>query len=419
MAKRGKMRRFLQALCGPRSGEYHARHRMRIAYVTTYDAHDSAIWAGTGFHIARALEQAGCELDYIGPLQERFKNWFRAKTLLYRRLKSQAFERDREPVILDGYARQIERQLQSSAAKIVFSPGTVSIAHLKTDRPIVFWTDATYASVQEAYRWQLPSAPKSIARGHAMEQRAIDAAAMAIYSSQWAADSAIGRNHADAKKVKVVPFGANVDEDRTAQQVRAMIAARGRDVCRLLFVGVGWERKGGDIAVEATRRLKDLGLKTELTILGSMPPDVSTLPSFIKPLGFIDKKTAQGRRRFESLFAESHFLILPARAEAFGVVLCEANSFGLPCLATRVGGIPTIVREGVNGRLFPPENPEAIAAAVKEIMADDGSYQRLAESSFGEYQARLNWRFAAKSVVALLESLLFSLLERIGPHYFL
>ena len=87
------------------------------------------------------------------------------------------------------------------------------------------------------------------------------------------------------------------------------------------------------------------------------------------------------------------------------MVLCEANSFGLPCLATRVGGIPTIVREGVNGRLFPPENPEAIAAAVKEIMADDGSYQRLAESSFGEYQARLNRRVAAKSVVALLESL--------------
>src|SRR6185436_3482760 len=101
----------------------------------------------------------------------------------------------------------------------------------------------------------LPAAPVSLARGHAMEQRAIDRAALAIYSSDWAASSAIARYHADRNKVKVVPFGANIEESRTLEEVRAMIAARPRDVCRLLFVGVGWERKGGDIAIEVARLL--------------------------------------------------------------------------------------------------------------------------------------------------------------------
>src|SRR4051794_14346122 len=168
---------------------------MKIAYVTTYDAHDPGKWSGLGYHIARALQNAGCELEYIGPLRERFTACFRAKTLLYRKLKKLAFQRDREPAILNGYARQVEHRLRSSDAKIVFSPGTVPIAHLQTNRPVVFWTDATYAALQRAYRWELPAAPVSFARGNAMEKRAIDGARLAIYCSDWAAQSAITDYH--------------------------------------------------------------------------------------------------------------------------------------------------------------------------------------------------------------------------------
>src|SRR4051794_36341402 len=100
---------------------------MRIAYVTTYDARDRRNWSGLGFYIARSLEGAGCKLDYIGPLKQRYSTYFRAKTLLYRKLKKQAFYRDREPIILAGYARQVEAQLRESDAEVVFSPGTVPI----------------------------------------------------------------------------------------------------------------------------------------------------------------------------------------------------------------------------------------------------------------------------------------------------
>jgi len=378
---------------------------MKIAYVTTYDAHDPGKWSGLGFHIARALENAGCELEYIGPLRERFTTYYRAKTLFCRKLKKQAFQRDREPAILDYYARQVEARLRTSDAQIVFSPGSVPVAHLKSDRPIVFWTDATYAALQRAYKWELPPTPASYRNGNAMEQRSIDNAKLAIYSSDWAADSAISDYHANPSKVRVVPFGANIDESRSIEEVRSFIASRDHEVCRLLFVGVGWERKGADIAIEATRLLNELGTRAELNLVGSLPPELSNLPNFIKPLGFINKTTAEGRARFETLFKTSHFLILPARAEAFGVVLCEANSFGLPCLATNVGGIPTIVRDGLNGKLFAPEDPRSIAIATQRIFTERAEYARLAESSFDEYQARLNWRVAGRTVRSLMESL--------------
>src|SRR5438128_2395278 len=111
---------------------------MRIAYVTTYDARNPKNWSGLGYHIARALETAGCEVDYIGPLRERFSALYRVKTLLYRHLSHQAFQRDREPAILDGYAEQVRNRLAGLKVDAVFSPGTVPIAHLQTDLPIVF-----------------------------------------------------------------------------------------------------------------------------------------------------------------------------------------------------------------------------------------------------------------------------------------
>jgi glycosyltransferase involved in cell wall biosynthesis len=376
---------------------------MKIAYVTTYDAHDPSKWSGLGYHIARSLELAGCKLEYIGPLHERFSTYFRAKTVLYRKLKKQAFQRDREPAILDGYARQVEARLRQSDAQIVFSPGSVPIAHLQTDRPVVFWSDATYAALQAEYKWELPPTPRSFANGNAMEQRAIDRAALAIYSSDWAAKSAIEKYRADPAKVKVVPFGANVPE-RSAEQVQTMVAARTFDQCRLLFVGTGWERKGGDVAVEVARLLNSRGLQTTLILVGHLP-DGLKLPEFARPSGFIDKSTLEGEQKFAELFGSSHFLIHPARAEASAVVLCEAGAFGVPVISTTVGGTPTIIRDGVNGLLFAPDSPAQMADAIAATFADRSKYQQLCAGAIEQSQQRLNWRVAGQTVRELLESI--------------
>ena len=74
-------------------------------------------------------------------------------------------------------------------------------------------------------------------------------------------------------------------------------------------------------------------------------------------------------------------------------------------VVTSVGGIPTIVRDGVNGKLFAPEDARSIATTTREIFNDLERYSHLAQSSFAEYQARLNWRAAGQTVRKLLETL--------------
>jgi glycosyltransferase involved in cell wall biosynthesis len=385
---------------------------MKVAFVTTYDARDPAVWAGSTYHMAKALERHGIALHYVGPLRERGATFFKGLQFANEKLFGTTLQRDREPFVLDGYARQVERALAAAdGVELVFSPGSVPIAHLRTPLPVALWSDATYDAVAREYVWPPPPPPSKRSRrlGHAMEARALANCAVAVFTSEWAARSAREDYGADPAKVKVVPFGANIDVNRTRELVGRMIDARPADRCRLLFIGVGWPRKGADIAVDVARRLDARGLPTELTMLGTRPPSGETLPPCVRHLGFLDKRTDEGRRQFDELFASSHFLLLPARAEAFGVVLCEACSFGVPCLASRVGGIPSIVTDDVNGRLFERDgDPDRYADHVLSLFADFARYRALARSAFAEYESTLNWDVAASQVKALLEQVIAS-----------
>ena len=99
---------------------------MNVAYVTTWDPHDPGLWAGTGYHIGRALEAQGCKVDYIGPLKEQFALPVKAAQFMARALLGRELQRDREPIILRGYAKQIQKRLEKSEAQVVLSAGGVA-----------------------------------------------------------------------------------------------------------------------------------------------------------------------------------------------------------------------------------------------------------------------------------------------------
>jgi glycosyltransferase involved in cell wall biosynthesis len=122
--------------------------------------------------------------------------------------------------------------------------------------------------------------------------------------------------------------------------------------------------------------------------------------------GFVDKRTAAGRAELGRLLSESHVLIHPARAEAYGLALTEASAFGVPVVAAAVGGITTIIRDGRNGYALPPDADGAeYAAVVAGVVEDRARMLELARSSRAEYDARLNWEVAGRAVVDRLTRL--------------
>jgi glycosyltransferase involved in cell wall biosynthesis len=385
---------------------------MKLAYVTTFDAKSLASrenWSGIGYYIAQALKNQCMTMEYIGPLKDPITPQAirKLKSRYYKLFHQKNYQKDADPSTLKNYASQVAKKLNSTKSDIVFSATVNPIAYLECKQPIVFWADGTFANIQDFYPIYSNLPQEVINDWHRMEELALQKCKLAIYSSDWAAKSAIHDYGADPTKVKVVPFGANIESELTFETVKDAIESRPTDCCKLLFLGVDWVRKGGDIAYQVAQKLNQSGLKTELTIVGCQPLVDEPLPDFVKSLGFISKSTVEGKKQIQNLILESHFLILPSLADCTPIVFCEANSLGVPCLSTTVGGIPTMIHNDVNGRLF-HENADIseYCEYISRLFSNYSDYKNLALSSFNEYQSRLNWSVAGKTVQELLTTII-------------
>ena len=109
-------------------------------------------------------------------------------------------------------------------------------------------------------------------------------------------------------------------------------------------------------------------------------------------LGFLDKNDPEQRERLQQALATADALVLPTRFEAYGIVLCEAAAYGIPVLATRTGGIPTIVQEGVTGFLFDPAaGGAAYADAIMELVREPQRWQAMRQAARARYEGTLTW----------------------------
>jgi len=380
---------------------------MRIAYLTDFDPRDVRHWSGLGLHILRCLRQQGLDVEPIGPIPWRRSasaGYAAAKFVLYNhalRQKAGHYSRYLEPALMRLWAKQYRARLENRSFDLIFSPFTQHLAYLETDIPMVTWADATFCALDKLYNADKPLCRENRKSGNLLESRALKQISLAIYASEWAAESAIKDYGLPRERVAVIPYGANLEFTPGQSQVEQLIEGRSHERLELLFTGVAFERKGGPCAVEVARRLNAAGVPARLTIVGCRP---QIDEPFVEVLGFLSKSNPQDRERFETVLGRSHFFILPSRAECYGVVFCEASSFGVPSIATHVGGIPTAVRDGVNGRLFPPTpDPGDIATWITGVTRDSENYRRLALSSYQEYAERLNWTSAGTELFRALE----------------
>lgn len=378
---------------------------MRIAHVSTFDTNNIRSWSGTGYYIPRSLISAGIEIDQIAPLYEHNSLYFKAKQAWHQYALGQRHLRWIEPGILRGYAQQVNRRL-SPEQSLIFSIWTHPVAFLETSLPIIFWADATFAKMAEFYPDWSKLSPATVRNGHLADRNALQKAAIAIYSSDWAAQSAIKDYGAAPERIRVVPFGANIPNVPDEQLIQQLIRNRTADrTLRLLFVGVEWFRKGADIAVETVKLLNDCGVSAQLTIIGCIPPPGVKPPENVKIIPFLDKHKPEDAKIFRHSFEHARYFILPSRAEAFGIVMCEASAFGVPSFVPNTGGIPSVIRTEENGILLPAAAQAADYAAAIIAAEENRKYDDFALSSFAEFKRRLNWDTAGKTVANIIKEI--------------
>lgn len=376
---------------------------MKIAFVSRESVDDRRAWSGTVFHMRRALQSAGAEVETIAPLKNNHALLRRISSKVLFRVAKKHYFWEREPVVMNGYARQVNKALAKSNADWIVSPSSLIVAGVDDPRPKAFWTDATFDGMLDRYVRKSDVLARSLRQGLQAEQRALDQATVAVYCSEWAAESAASCYRVDATKVEVIPFGANFDEPVSTEEVRALVDAKPSRSVRLLFVGVDWVRKRAGFAVAVTEALVRAGCDATLDLVGCLPPAGEQVPSYVRLHGFVSKNTEEGRRKLQQLYREAHFFILPSIAEAYGIVLVEALSHGLPVVCSGVGGMGTVVREGVSGRLFPVEAPARdYAGFLAGLVGAPANYRALATSARQLFERELNWPVAGRRFLSAL-----------------
>ncbi len=362
--------------------------RLRVAYLTMRDPNDRRSWSGTIFQMARALESQ-CDLVRVGPLEPFSLKIGKAIHHGMRLITGRNYLYTHTARVCKGAGLKAGRKLAGDTFDVIFAPaGCGIVAHLETKLPIVYLSDTTFHLMVDYYSdfSNLSESQRSVA--DKIQRKGILKAHQLVFPSSWAAQSAVDDYGADPSRVHVVPFGANIENPPRADEV---LQERPTVGCRLLFVGVNWDRKGGEIAFETLVQLERSGIPAELTVVGCKPPEHVAHPK-LRVFPFLDKNDPQQRAQLDDLYRQATFFILPTRAECFSIALCEANAYGLPILSTRTGGLAELVLEGVNGFLFSLDSRgDRYAAKIRDAYSSPAAYQALRVASREQYETRLNW----------------------------
>ncbi|CAG4915686.1 unnamed protein product [Acidocella sp. C78] len=178
----------------------------------------------------------------------------------------------------------------------------------------------------------------------------------------------------------------------------------------ILSVGRLVPKKGHDDLIAACARLRRQGIAFRCRIIGEGPLR-ETLQAQIAAHGLDGVVTLDGAMTHAdliALYATANVFALAPRITEDGDrdgipnVIAEAMAIGVPVVSTRVSGIPELVRDGETGRLVPPRDPAALAAAIEDILADPATARRLAEAG----RARLEGEFDLWTTTRRLHALL-------------
>jgi glycosyltransferase involved in cell wall biosynthesis len=376
---------------------------VHIAFLSVYDARDKRSWSGIPYYIAQSLGRHCGEVHYLGPFPSgRLFSLLRAGAFLLRKLTGKRFDYVHSTFLARHYGRYFTARLREGRYDVVMAPvGSSVVAFLQTDLPVVLLSDTTFANMIDYYPAYSRLFGFSRKMGMEVERRAFQKASALLFPSHWAAESAVRDFGVAPEKVHLLPLGANLDTVPAREEV---LARRKTGTCRLLFLGVDWERKGGSIAFETLLELRRRGIPATLTIIGCVPPDAYRDENLLI-IPFLNKNDPEQRKQLNHCLLNADFLILPTRAECYGIVFAEASAYGLPSITTRTGGIAGVVTEGVNGFLLPPEaKASAYADKIAAVFGSDELYYSLVLSSRERYEESLNWDAWAEGFREILET---------------
>jgi glycosyltransferase involved in cell wall biosynthesis len=232
-----------------------------------------------------------------------------------------------------------------------------------------------------------------------LERRALSRADGAVFVSAFAREQARARGY-PTRAGRVIPNGVDT-------ALFSPLAEEPPLPPVFFFAGRLDDQKGVDVLLEAFRRLPS-GPRLRLAGTGPQEDDYRRLASELGIDGAVRFLGPVPRARLPTLMCECHVFVLPSRYENLPLGVLEAMACGRPVVAARVGGVAEMVEDGVEGFLVPPEDPHALALALRRLLEDAPLRRRMGEAGRARVLGRFTWDAVAAETEAFYTGLLRS-----------
>jgi D-inositol-3-phosphate glycosyltransferase len=226
---------------------------------------------------------------------------------------------------------------------------------------------------------------------------------------------------ADMTKVSIIPPGVDLNRFSPIPKKIAKgtlgIPAHHKNI---LFAGRVEPLKGIDTLLKAMALMKkhcpELADNVCVAIIGGDPwaetPDaeMARLKEMRVALGVENMVTFLGAKDQDILpnyYAAAEMVVMPSHYESFGMVALEAMAMGTPVIASEVGGLAFLVKDGENGFLVPSRDPEALAERIFTLLNDTNCQQQLGHNAFNHAQ-----KYAWSEIVNQMTKVYSALMEK-------
>ncbi len=205
-----------------------------------------------------------------------------------------------------------------------------------------------------------------------------------------------------ATKLTVIPFGVTVPS--------SIEPAPPSPSVKLCFLKGHLAVYGPDVLLEAIVKVVTVMPDVTLSMAGQGPmtPVLTELISdlhlqeHVTLVGFIDNRDVY------SFIRKHHVLVMPSRAEAFGVAAIEASACGRPVIASNVGGVPEVLIDGKTGILVPPGDVDKLANAILKLARDRQLQETMGQAGHEFVASRYDWSTCLDTMAELYEQVIRS-----------
>lgn len=255
-----------------------------------------------------------------------------------------------------------------------------------------------------------------------IERQAVRDAAAVVAASEIEAGELTQMYGIERRKLAVIPCGVDPEVFRPIRQADAR-EALGRDQCERLIVFVGRieQIKGVDVLLKSLGLLffRRPELRSEVCLVvvgGALDPD-DDAPETEKLVELrrlvhahrmednVDFVGSAAQERLALWYAAADLCAVPSLTESFGLVALEAMACGTPVVATRVGGLQTVVEDGVSGLLVPAGDYQALAEGMAQVLTDHRLRMHLAHGA-RERAEGFTWTRVGDEIETLYDNVL-------------